>query len=86
MTLPVGWFIDAFGFAAKTCDSLLTAPCLTFALGAPIGYLTRLGLAVEAPPDYPEASEVWLIALAGAIAWMTVDVGLGRWRRKKAGR
>jgi hypothetical protein len=86
VTLPVGWFIYAFGFAAKTCDSLLTAQCLTFALGAPIGYLTRLGLASEEPPDYPEVSEVWLIALVSAIAWMAIDVGLGRWRRKEAGR
>jgi hypothetical protein len=86
VTLPVGWLIYAFGFAAKTCDSLLTAQCLTFALGAPIGYLARLGLAVEEPPDYPEDSEVWFIALAGAISWMAIDVGVGQWRRKKTGR
>src|SRR5260221_2855643 len=78
VTLPVGWFIYAFGFAAKTCDSLLTAQCLTFSLGAPLGYLTMLGLAAEEPPDYPEASDVWFIALVGAIAWMAIDVGLSR--------
>lgn len=83
VTLPAVWFAYAFVFVLTHCEPSFSLRCLKMALGAPVGLMVMLGLAVEEKYDAPDCTLVWSIAAAVALLWAAIGgaVRRRRWYR-----
>jgi hypothetical protein len=81
VTLPAAWFVYAFVFVLTRCEPSFSFWCLKMALGAPVGMMVMLGLAIEEKYDEPDRALVWSIAAAVALLWVAIGGAVQRRRR-----
>jgi|SRR5471032_2606693 hypothetical protein len=85
VTVPLTWLVYASAFAAMHCENLPASSCFVFAAAAPVGYIVMLGLAADGPPpDYPDATVAWSLAIGLALAWALLAFIHERSRNGKA--
>ena len=84
VTLPSTWFLYAFVFVIVRCEPSFSLWCMKMAVGAPIGLMVMLGLAVEEKYDEPDCALVWLIAIAVALLWTAISGVVQRRRRYRS--
>jgi hypothetical protein len=84
VTLPSTWFLYAFVFVIVRCEPSFSFQCLKMAVGAPIGLIVMLGLAVEEKYDEPDCALVWLIAIAVALLWAAIGTMIQTRRRRRS--
>lgn len=73
VTLPATWFVYAFLYTITRCEPFLSLRCVEVGLGAPVGMIVMLGLAVEETYDEPDCAFVWLVAGGIALLWAMID-------------